>query len=64
MTGEVLTLIVIIAGTTAGTITCVAMKRKNSTTGMVGSIEGGRRLVMVHRPSATKGMEWALSAER
>ena len=42
MTGEVLTLIVIIPGTTAGTIT-VAMKRENSTTGTVGGIEGGCR---------------------
>jgi hypothetical protein len=47
MTGEVLTLIMIVAGMTAGTIT-VMMKRKYSimtglpdTMGMVGGIEGG-----------------------
>ena len=47
MTGEVLTLIRIVAGTTARTIT-VVMKRKYSmmtglldTMGMVGGIEGG-----------------------
>jgi len=54
MAGEVLTLIVIIAGTPGGTIT-VAMKRENSTMGTVGGIEGGCRLVMVHGPSEMKG---------
>ena len=54
MTGEVLTLIVIIPGTTAGIIT-VAMKRENSTTGTAGGIEGGCRLAMVHGPSEMKG---------
>ena len=65
MTGEVLTLIMIIAGMTVGTST-VVMKRKSSmTTGppgtmaTVGGIEGGCRLVMVHGPSKMKGMEWA-----
>ncbi len=53
MTREVLTLIVIIAGMAA----TVAMKRENSTTGTVGSIEGRCRLVMVHRLSEMKGME-------
>ena len=57
MTGEVLTLIVIILGTTIGTIT-VVMKRENSMMGMVGGIEGGCQLAMVHRPSKMKGMEW------
>jgi hypothetical protein len=65
MTGEVLTLIIIIAGTTVGT-GAVAMKRKNSmmtglpdTMATVGGIEGGCRLVMVHGPSKMKGMERA-----
>jgi hypothetical protein len=55
MTGEVLTLIVIIAGTAA----TVMMKRENTTTRTVGGIEGGCRLVMVHGPSEMKGMERA-----
>jgi hypothetical protein len=54
MTGEVLTLIVIIAGMAA----TVAIKRENSMMGMVGGIEGRCQLVMVHRPSKMKGMEW------
>jgi hypothetical protein len=65
MTGEVLTLIMIVAEMTAGTIT-VTMKRKYSTTtglpdtiGMVGGIEGGCQAVMVHRPCKMKGMGWA-----
>jgi hypothetical protein len=62
MTGEVLTLIMIISGMTAGTIT-VAMKRKYSTTTAlpdtmetVGGIEGRCRAVMVHRLCKMKGM--------
>jgi len=62
MTGEVLTLIMIVVGTTAGTIT-IAMKRKYSTMtglsdtiGTVGGIEGRCRVVMVHRPHKMKGM--------
>ena len=65
MTGEVLTLIMIVAGITAGTIT-VMIQRKYSimaglpdTIGMVGGIEGGCRAVMVHRPRKMKGMGWA-----
>jgi hypothetical protein len=64
MTGEVLTLIMIVAGTTAGTIT-ITMKRKYSMTtglsdtmGMVGGIEGRCRAVIVHRPCKMKGMGW------
>ena len=54
MTGEVLTLIVIIPGMTAGIIT-IAMKRENSMMGTAGGIEGGCRLAMVHGPSKMKG---------
>jgi hypothetical protein len=57
-TGEVLTLIMIVAGTIT-----VALKRKYSTTtglpdtmGTVGGIEGGCRAVMVHKPRKMKGM--------
>ena len=66
MTGEVLTLIIIIAGMTVGTGAAVAMKRKNSmiiglpdTMATVGGIEGRCQLVMVHGPSKMKGMECA-----
>ena len=45
----------IIAGTTAGTIT-VVMKRENSTTGTVGGIEGGCRLVL--SMGQAKSKEW------
>jgi hypothetical protein len=60
MTGEVLTLIMIVAGTTAGMI-AVATKRKNGLTtglpdtmGTAGGVEGGCRVVM---PSKMKGTE-------
>ncbi len=65
ITREVLTLIRIVAGMTARTIT-VVMKRKYSTMtglpdtmGMVGGIKGGCQAVMVHRPHKMKGMGWA-----
>jgi hypothetical protein len=65
MTGEVLTLIMIVAGTTAGTI-AVAMKRKNGsrtglpdTMGTAGGVEGGCRVVVVRGPSKMKGTERA-----
>lgn len=62
MTGEVLTLIMIVAGTTAGMI-AVATKSKNvsmtglpDTTGTAGGVEGGCRVVV---PSKMKGTERA-----
>jgi hypothetical protein len=65
MTGEDLTLIMIVAGTTAGTI-AVARKRKNGTTtglpdtmGTAGGVEGGCRVVVVRGPSKMKGTERA-----
>jgi hypothetical protein len=65
MTGEVLTLIMIVAGTTAGTI-AVATKRKNDsrtglpdTMGKAGGVEGGCRVVVVRGPSKMKGTERA-----
>ncbi|KAH9966516.1 hypothetical protein BC827DRAFT_1152949 [Russula dissimulans] len=65
MTGEVLTLIMIVAGTTAGK-TAVAMKRRNGsktglpgTMGTAGGVEGGCRVVMVRGPSKMKGTERA-----
>jgi hypothetical protein len=65
MTGEVLTLIMIVAGTTAGTI-AVATKRKNGlrtglpdTMGTAGGVEGGCRVVVVRGPSKMKGTERA-----
>ena len=61
MTGEVLTLIMIVAGTTA-----VAMKRKidsrtglPDTMGKAGGVEGGCRVVVVRGPSKMKGTERA-----
>jgi hypothetical protein len=60
MTGEVLTLIMIVAGTTAGMI-AAATKRKNGmmtglpdTMGTAGGVEGGCRVVV---PSKMKGTE-------
>ena len=60
MTGEVLTLIMIVAGTTAGMI-AVATTRKNGlktgppdTMGTAGGVEGGSRVVV---PSKMKGTE-------
>jgi len=65
MTGEVLTLIMIVAGTTAGK-TAVATKRRNGLTtglpdtmGTAGGVEGGCRVVMVRGPSKMKGTERA-----
>jgi hypothetical protein len=65
MTGEVLTLIMIVAGTNAGT-NAVATKRKiDSTTGLpdtmgtAGGVEGGCRVVVVRGPSKMKGTERA-----
>ena len=65
MTGEVLTLIMIVAGTTAGK-TAVATKRRNGLTtglpdtmGTAGGVEGGCRVVVVRRPSKIKGTERA-----
>jgi hypothetical protein len=62
MTGEVLTLIMIVAGTNAGMI-AVATKRKNGmmtglpdTMGTAGGVEGGCRVVV---PSKMKGTERA-----
>ncbi len=62
MTGEVLTLIMIVAGTTAGMI-AVATKRKNAsrtglpdTMGTAGGVEGGCRVVV---PSKMKETERA-----
>jgi hypothetical protein len=60
MTGEVLTLIMIVAGTTAGMI-AVAMKRRNvlttglpDTTGTVGGVEGGCRVVVSSKMKGTE----------
>jgi hypothetical protein len=65
MTGEVLTLIMTVAGTTAGTI-AAAMKRTTDTRkglpdtmGTAGGVEGGCRVVMVLGPSKKKGTERA-----
>jgi hypothetical protein len=65
MTGEVLTLIMIVAGTTAGTI-AAAMKRTTGTKkglpdtmGTAGGVEGGCRVVMVRGPIKKKGTERA-----
>ena len=67
MTGEVLTLIMIVAGTTAGMI-AVATKSKNvsrtglpDTTGTAGGVEGGCRVVV---PSKMKGTERATDPPR
>jgi hypothetical protein len=67
MTGEVLTLIMIVAGTTAGMI-AVATKSKNvsttglpDTTGTAGGVEGGCRVVV---PSKMKGTERATGPPR
>jgi len=67
MTGEVLTLIMIVAGTTAGKI-AVATKSKNvsmtglpDTTGTAGGVEGGCRVVV---PSKMKGTERATDPPR
>src|SRR5260370_1024982 len=61
MTGKVLTLIMIVAGTTAGMI-AVAMKRKNvlttaglpDTTGTAGGVEGGCRVVVSSKMKGTE----------
>lgn len=65
MTGEVLTFIMIVAGTTVGTI-AVATKRKidtrtglPDTMGTAGGVEGGCRVVVVRGPSKMKGTERA-----
>ena len=67
MTGEVLTLIMIVAGTTAGMI-AVATKSKNvsttglpDTTGTAGGVEGGCRVVV---PNKMKGTERATDPPR
>jgi hypothetical protein len=66
MTGEVLTLIMIVAGTTAGTIAVVTKRMNGSTTGLpdtmgtAGGVEGGFRVVVVRGTSKRDGTgDWS-----
>jgi hypothetical protein len=66
MTGEVLTLIMIVAGTTAGKIAVVTKRMNGSTTGLpdtmgtAGGVEGGFRVVVVRGTSKRDGTgDWS-----
>ena len=65
MTGEVLTLIMIVAGTNAGTNAVATTRKIDTRTGLpdtmgtAGGVEGGCRVVVVRGPSKMKGTERA-----